>query len=92
MRTNSSKSYLRALEKPLSSPLTLNPHLIRTLRDTSNYSLMDMGRHPNMLGLISLQTAKKVIARIEVMHIIKKGQTLQDEKFVQNHDLFDSTI
>lgn len=53
---------------------------------------MDMGRHPNMLGLKSLQTAKKVIVRIEVMHIIKKGQTLQDEKFVQNHDLFGSTI
>ncbi|MEK0224137.1 hypothetical protein [Bacillus proteolyticus] len=52
---------------------------------------MDMGRHPNMLGLKSLQTAKKVIARIEVMHIIKKGQTLQDEKFVQNHDFFGST-
>lgn len=53
---------------------------------------MDMGRHPNMLGLKSLQTAKKVSARIEVMHIIKKGQTLQDEKFVQNHDFFGSTI
>lgn len=49
---------------------------------------MDMGRHPNMLGLKS----KKVIVRIEVIHIIKRGQTLQDEKFVQNHDLFGSTI
>lgn len=49
---------------------------------------MYIGRHPNMLGLKSLQTAKKVIAGIEVMHMIKKGQTLQGEKFVQNHDLF----
>lgn len=53
---------------------------------------MDMGRHPNMLGLKSLQTAKKVIAGIKVMHIIKKGQTLQGEKFVQNHDFFGLTI
>lgn len=30
----------------------------------------------NMLGLKSLQTAKKMIVGIEVMHIIKKGQTL----------------
>ncbi|PEA00888.1 DDE-type integrase/transposase/recombinase, partial [Bacillus cereus] len=27
----------------------------------------------NMLGLKSLQTARKMIARIEAMHIIKKG-------------------
>ncbi|MEN1936647.1 hypothetical protein AAIE21_13870 [Paenibacillus sp. 102] len=42
-------------------------------------SLMPMGRHPNILGLKSLQTAKKVIVGIEVMHMIKKGQTLQGE-------------
>ena len=33
-----------------------------------------------MIGLNSLQTAKKVIAGIEVMHIIKKGQTPQGGK------------
>jgi transposase-like protein len=44
---------------------------------------MAMGQHPNMLGLKSLQTAKKVIAGIEVMHMIKKGQTPQGEKSVQ---------
>jgi len=53
---------------------------------------MGMGRHPNMLELKSLQTAKKVIAGIEIMHMIKKGQTLQGEEFVQNHNLFDLTI
>ena len=37
----------------------------------------------NMLGLKSLQTATKMIAGIEAMHIIKKGQTLQGEKSVQ---------
>ena len=36
-----------------------------------------------MLGLKSLQTAKKMITGIEVMYIIKKGQTPQGEKFVQ---------
>ncbi|PHA30593.1 IS6 family transposase, partial [Bacillus toyonensis] len=37
----------------------------------------------NMLGLKSLQTAKKMIAGIEAMHMVKKGQTLQGEKSVQ---------
>ncbi|MFD3447630.1 hypothetical protein ACFDTO_23855 [Microbacteriaceae bacterium 4G12] len=46
-----------------------------------------------MFGLKSLQTAKKVITGIEVMHIIKKGQTPQGEKSVQKqiyliHDFF----
>ncbi|EOO19788.1 hypothetical protein IG9_00848 [Bacillus cereus HuA2-9] len=45
-----------------------------------------------MLDLKSLQTAKKLITGIEVMHIIKKGQTLQVEKFVQNHNFFGPTI
>ncbi|KMQ20996.1 IS6 family transposase [Bacillus mycoides] len=39
-----------------------------------------------MIELNSLQTAKKVIAGIEVMLIIKKGQTPQGEKFVQYHN------
>ncbi|AHA70004.1 insertion sequence IS240 protein [Bacillus thuringiensis YBT-1518] len=37
----------------------------------------------NMLGLKSLQTATKMIAGIEAMHMIKKGQILQGEKSVQ---------
>jgi len=46
-----------------------------------------------MLGLKSLRTAKRIIAGIEAMHMIKKGQTLQREKSVQNlkefiHKLF----
>lgn len=50
----------------------------------------------NMLGLKSLQTATKMIAGIEVMHIIKKGQTLQGEKSVQRqiyliHEIFGLT-
>ncbi|MDA1614972.1 IS6 family transposase, partial [Bacillus cereus] len=36
----------------------------------------------NMLGLKSLRTATKIIAGIEAMHMIKKGQTLQGEKSV----------
>ncbi len=39
--------------------------------------------HP-MLGLKSLRTAKGIIAGIEAIHIINKGQTLQREKSVQN--------
>ena len=41
-----------------------------------------------MLGLKSLRTAKQIIAGIEAMHIIKKGQTLQREKSVQNQKEF----
>lgn len=40
---------------------------------------MHMVRCPHMLGLKSLQTAFKKNAVIEVMHIIKKGQTIQVE-------------
>ena len=50
----------------------------------------------NMLGLKSLQTAIKMIAGIEAMHMVKKGQTLLGEKSVQKqiyliHDLFGLT-
>jgi len=37
----------------------------------------------NMLGLKSWRTATKMIAGIEAMYMIKKGQTLQGEKSVQ---------
>ncbi|PEK78273.1 IS6 family transposase, partial [Bacillus toyonensis] len=37
----------------------------------------------NMLGLKSLQTPIKMIAGIEAMYIIKKGQTSQGAKSVQ---------
>ena len=41
-----------------------------------------------MLGLKSLRTAKRIIGGIEAMHMIKKGQTLQREKSVQNQKEF----
>lgn len=41
-----------------------------------------------MLGLKSLQTAKQIIAGIEAMHMIKKGQTLHRENSVQNQKEF----
>lgn len=41
-----------------------------------------------MLGLKSLRTAKRIIAGIEAMHMIKKGQILQGEKSVQNQKEF----
>ncbi|MBU3568655.1 IS6 family transposase [Priestia aryabhattai] len=46
-----------------------------------------------MVGLKSFRTAKRIIAGIEAMHMIKKGQTLQREKSDQNlkdfiHKLF----
>ncbi|MDY7965271.1 IS6 family transposase [Bacillus thuringiensis] len=50
----------------------------------------------NMLGLKSLHTATKMIAGIEAMHMIKKGQTLQGGKSVQRqiyliHEIFGLT-
>lgn len=41
-----------------------------------------------MLGLKSLRTAKRIIAGIEAMHMIKKEQTLQGRKSVQNQKEF----
>ena len=41
-----------------------------------------------LLGLKSLRTAKRIIAGIEAMHMINKGQTLQGEKSVQNQKEF----
>ena len=41
-----------------------------------------------MLGLKSLRTAKRIIAGIEAMHMIKKGQTLQRETSVQKQKEF----
>lgn len=50
----------------------------------------------NMPELKSLQTAIKMIAGIEAMHMIKKRQTLRGEKYVQRqiyliNKLFDLT-
>ncbi|EJR93324.1 IS6 family transposase [Bacillus mycoides] len=42
----------------------------------------------NMLGLKSLQTATKMIAGIEVMHMIKKGQIKLREQSVKNQNIF----
>ncbi len=41
-----------------------------------------------ILGLKSLRTAKRIIAGIEAMHMIKKGQIFQREKSVQNQKEF----
>ncbi|MFP7736649.1 IS6 family transposase [Priestia aryabhattai] len=41
-----------------------------------------------MLGFKSLRTAKQIIAGIEAMHMIKKGQTLQEKKSVLNQKEF----
>ena len=48
----------------------------------------------SMLGLKSFQTAKQILAGVEAVHMMKKGQTLQGEKSVRNqvnliHQLFD---
>lgn len=50
-----------------------------------------------MLGVKSLQTATKMIARIEAIHIIKKEQTIQGEKSARKqmyliHTIFGLTV
>ncbi|MGG2065173.1 IS6 family transposase [Bacillus sp. S14(2024)] len=47
----------------------------------------------SMLGLKSFQTAKQILAGVEAVHMMKKGQILQGEKSVRNqvnliHQLF----
>ena len=47
----------------------------------------------SMLGLKSFRTAKQILAGVEAVHMMKKGQTLQGEKSVRNqvnliHQLF----
>lgn len=41
-----------------------------------------------MIGLKPLRTAKRIIARIEAMNLIKEGQSLQRENFDQNQKEF----
>ncbi len=42
----------------------------------------------NMLGLKSYKTATKMIAGIEAMHMVKKGQTLQGGEVCPKADIF----
>lgn len=41
----------------------------------------------NMFGLKSLHTATKMIAAIEAMHMVKKGQTLQGGEVCPKADI-----
>ncbi|MBD2786868.1 DDE-type integrase/transposase/recombinase, partial [Xenorhabdus sp. 3] len=65
---------------PHSTPLRVKKYLNNIIEQDHRFIKK---RIRNMLGLKSLQTATKIISGIEAMHMIKKGQTLQGEKFVQ---------
>ncbi|MDY7965656.1 IS6 family transposase [Bacillus thuringiensis] len=78
---------------PLSMPLRVKKYLNNIIEQDHRFIKK---RIRNMLGLKSLQTATKMIAGIEAMHMIKKGQTLQGEKSVQRqiyliHKIFNLT-
>ncbi|MGH1232811.1 IS6 family transposase [Bacillus toyonensis] len=88
---------IRELKKekciPHSTPLRVKKYLNNIIEQDHRFIKK---RIRNMLGLKSLQTATKMIAGLEAMHMIKKGQTLQGEKSVQRqiyliNELFDLT-
>ncbi|WP_420975233.1 IS6 family transposase [Bacillus thuringiensis] len=88
---------IRELKKekciPHSTPLRVKKYLNNIIEQDHRFIKK---RIRNMLGLKSLQTATKMIAGLEAMHIIKKGQTLQGEKSVQKqvyliHEIFGLT-
>ncbi|MCQ6307565.1 DDE-type integrase/transposase/recombinase, partial [Bacillus cereus] len=65
---------------PHSTPLRVKKYLNNIIEQNHRFIKK---RIRNMLGLKSLQTATKMIAGIEALHMVKKGQTLQGEKSVQ---------
>ncbi|PEZ34285.1 IS6 family transposase [Bacillus thuringiensis] len=78
---------------PHSMPLRVKKYLNNIIEQDHRFIKK---RIRNMLGLKSLQTATKIIAGIETMYMVKKGQTLQGEKSVQRqiyliNKLFDLT-
>ncbi|MGH0945531.1 IS6 family transposase [Bacillus mycoides] len=78
---------------PRCTPLRVKKHLNNIIEQDHRFIKK---RIRNMLGLKSLQTARKMIAGIEAMHMIKKGQTSQGTKSVQKqiyliNDLFNLT-
>ncbi|MBG9749946.1 transposase [Bacillus thuringiensis] len=78
---------------PHGMPLRVKKHLNNMIEQDQRFIKK---RIWNMLGVKSLRTATKMIAGIEAMHMVKKGQTLQGEKSVQKqiyliHELFGLT-
>ena len=71
---------IRELKEEKCIPLRVKKYLNNIIEQNHRFIKK---RIRNMLGLKSLQTATKMIAGIEAMHMIKKGQTLQGEKSVQ---------
>ncbi|CCW07024.1 Mobile element protein [Bacillus sp. GeD10] len=65
---------------PHSTPLLIEKYLNNIIEQDHRFIKK---RIRNMLGLKSLQTATKMIAGLEAMHMVKKGQTFQGEKSVQ---------
>ncbi|EEM68552.1 Transposase [Bacillus thuringiensis serovar andalousiensis BGSC 4AW1] len=65
---------------PHSTPLRVKKYLNNIIEQDHRFIKK---RIRNILGLKPLQTATKMITGIEATHIVKKGQTLQREKFVQ---------
>ncbi|WP_242321867.1 DDE-type integrase/transposase/recombinase, partial [Bacillus cereus group sp. BfR-BA-01354] len=65
---------------PYSIPLRVKKYLNNIIEQDHRFIKK---RIRNMLGLKLLHTATKMIAGIEAMYMVKKGQTLQGEKSVQ---------
>ena len=93
---NGDKAYpvaIRELKEEQCIPLRVKKYLNNIIEQDHRFIKK---RIRNILELKSLQTATKMIAGIEAMHMVKKGQTLQGEKSVQRqiyliNKLFDLT-
>ncbi|PGW46200.1 IS6 family transposase [Bacillus thuringiensis] len=71
---------MRELKEEKCIPLRVKKYLNNLIEQEHRFIKK---RIRNMLGLKAFPTAIKMITRIEAMHMIKKGQTLQGEKSVQ---------
>ena len=93
---NGDKAYpvaIRELKEEQCIPLRVKKYLNNIIEQDHRFIKK---RIRNILELKSLQTATKMIAGIEAMYMVKKGQTLQGEKSVQRqiyliNKLFDLT-
>ncbi len=71
---------IRELKKEKFIPLRVKKYLNNIIEQDHRFIKK---RIRNILGLKFLQTATKIIAGIEAIHMIKKGQSLQGENSVQ---------
>ena len=89
---------IEELKKEKKMPVGIQIRQIKYLNNTveRDHHFIKKRVH-SMLGLKSFRTARSILSRIEVMHIIKKGQLTLQDKSGQNqvkliHQLFGMAV